>query len=207
MDVLDSLINQASSVENNSESAEVTRFYSTSSSPKEVQLIFIVRNGIDRFNIEFDETSVYVKLLSNTTLETVNTRLLSRLGIDGHEDFVYTRKVGRTTLDASKTIEDLGLSNNDTVYVDGHRRVIRNARICKLAEDMSMEEPIELVCTTRVGSEDGSLRKIKVLVKPSHFCHDMLEEISALFGRTGLKFKCGRVVLRGGNRAVYLLTA
>jgi hypothetical protein len=28
-----------------------------------------------------------------------------------------------------------------------------------------------------------------------------------LFGRTGLKFKCGRVVLRGGNRAVYLLTA
>lgn len=167
--------------------------------PRELQLIFIVRNGIDKFNIEFDETNIYVKLLDNNTLTTVNMRLLSRLGIDGHEEFTYTRKIGRIKLDISKTIKELGLDNNEVVFVDGQRRLIRNARISKIAEDMATEESIELVCSTRVGSEDGSLRKIKVLVKPSHFCHDMLEEISGLFGRTGLKFKCGRVVLRGGD--------
>ena len=164
---------------------------------KEVEIIFVICKGLDKFNIEFEETNFYIKLLEDTTFENINFRILSRLGLDCDEELVYRSK-DKTILDLSKTVSELKLKDKDIVYVEEANAVPRNRKKVKTVRELAKEEPIELICSTRVGSEDGSLRKIKVFVNPKHYCHDLLEEVSLFYGRSGLKFKCGRVVLKAG---------
>lgn len=171
----------------------------------ELELIFVITNGFDKFNLEFDDTIIHVKLYDNTPLEAVNRRILARLGSESYDELIYTRRNVLGSLDLSKDSRGLGLSDRELIFVEGKNAAFKNAKRTNTSQSIGDEAPIELTCLTRVGSDDGSLRKIRVIVNPNHFCHDMLEEVSSYLGRPGLKFKCGRVVLKGGNNVVLFI--
>lgn len=65
------------------------------------------------------------------------------------------------------------------------------------------EDVLELICTTRIFDNDSSLsspiRRVRVVVVAAQLCADLISDVSSLWGRTGLKFKCGRTVLQGGK--------
>ena len=62
----------------------------------------------------------------------------------------------------------------------------------------SNAEILDLVCTTRIFECDNiPVRKVRVLVPADQSCRYLIEDVSSLWGRTGLKFKCGRTVLHG----------
>jgi len=55
---------------------------------------------------------------------------------------------------------------------------------------------LELICSTRLLDEDGNhLRKVRVVVQSHHNTSYLMHDISNLWGKSGLKFKCGRTVL------------
>jgi hypothetical protein len=65
------------------------------------------------------------------------------------------------------------------------------------------EEVLELVCTTRIFDNDATLsspiRRVRVVVLADQLCRDLIADVSSLWGRTGLKFKCGRTVLQANK--------
>ena len=165
----------------------------SSSSSRQIDLEFIC---IDRYNIQYEYTNIFVKAASSMQLSVIDKRIRSRLHIDSLEELEYTNTAG-DKMELSKTIEEVGLKNNEKIFVDYKKTKVWTATMQHLADEISKANSIELICETRVGADDDRLRRIKVIVNPYHYCHDMLEEVSCFFERSGLKFKCGRVVLRG----------
>ena len=55
---------------------------------------------------------------------------------------------------------------------------------------------IEVICVSRIGLGGPGLRKFKVVVNAKDRVNDMMSEVSEHIGRQGLKFKCGRAVLK-----------
>lgn len=170
---------------------------------KIIGLVFICRDRLDKFNIQFEETSVYARVHSDTTLNVINTIILSRLGLDENEELTYSND-GITPIDTSISIHDLGYEDSDEILVYSSKGRMWTSREQRISEEISRAAIIHIVCETRIGSDTDTLRTIKVAVNPSHFCHDMLEEVSTLLGRTGLKLKSKRVVLRGGGVPIKL---
>ena len=62
---------------------------------------------------------------------------------------------------------------------------------------------LELICTTRIFDNDSSLsspiRRVRVIVLADQLCRNLIDDVSSLWGRSGLKFKCGRTVLQGNK--------
>lgn len=55
---------------------------------------------------------------------------------------------------------------------------------------------LQLSCITRiVDSEGNPFKKLRILVSRNHCCSDFMEDVSNLWGKTGLKFKIGSKVL------------
>ena len=62
----------------------------------------------------------------------------------------------------------------------------------------SNAEILDLICTTRIfESVNVPVRKVRVLVPSDQSCRYLIDDVSSLWGRIGLKFKCGRTVLHG----------
>ena len=68
-----------------------------------------------------------------------------------------------------------------------------------LSSSADSGEVLELICSTRIFDNDSDLmspiRRVRVLVCSEQLCKHLMEDISELWGRSGLKFKCGRTVL------------
>jgi hypothetical protein len=65
-------------------------------------------------------------------------------------------------------------------------------------DEDSNTEILDLICTTRIFESDNvPVRKVRVLVPSDQSCRYLIDDVSSLWGRVGLKFKCGRTVLHG----------
>jgi len=161
-----------------------------------LHIIVVVTSGLDHFNPDFDDTYVHVNVSDNATLESMHERIISRLSVDHDDDLIYTKgKDNYRSLRMQCTLRELNIVQGDILYL----KLLRPRRFKKprTRRDLSVQGLLfELVCVTRVGVEGDSLRKLKVLVQPNHLCYDMIEEVSNFWGRSGLKFKCGRTVLK-----------
>jgi hypothetical protein len=156
----------------------------------------VLAEGIDPWN-QSRSTIVDVKLHEDTPLSHVHNRIITGLSINTKDDFWYYKgDEKREWLDTSLTIHELGLKDHDVIVLEGRKNRKRQEE-----DEMGTKghgNTIELVCYSRIGVRShATLRKIKVFVRPRAYCRDLMLEIGSHIGKNdGLKFKCGRVVLK-----------
>jgi len=63
-------------------------------------------------------------------------------------------------------------------------------------DDILDNNILMLTCTTRITDHEGQpFRKLRLLVQANHCCSDFMEDVATLWGKSGLKFKVGKMVL------------
>ena len=168
------------------------------------EVIVVVTSGLDPFNLGND-TYVDLRVEHLTTLDSIHDRIVACLDLnDAIEYFYYLKddpKQKHIKLDSS--IATLKLKDRDTLILDSIQEnkwkpIKRTVTSFSSEAPSSYKDiPIHVTCVSRIGmASDGKLRKLRLIVNPNDRVSDMLIEVENHFERTGLKFKCGRTVLR-----------
>ena len=166
-----------------------------------MNLAIIVAEGLDRSNPS-EETICDIKVCAQyTTLQRVHDSILKVLSLKEDQEYFYC--FSRNTelhLPFFSTFEQLGAVCGDSIILDARNHKKRKINSClqPTKEDKHGKESVilELVCTTRLIEADGNpFRKVRVVVQSHHNTSYLMHDISNLWGKSGLKFKCGRNVL------------
>lgn len=166
-----------------------------------MNLAIIVAEGLDRSNPS-EETICDIKVCAQyTTLQRVHDSILKVLSLKEDQEYFYC--FSRNTelhLPFFSTFEQLGAVSGDSIILDARNNKKRKINSClqPTKEDKLGKESVilELVCTTRLIEADGNpFRKVRVVVQSHHNTSYLMHDISNLWGKSGLKFKCGRNVL------------
>ena len=157
--------------------------------------------GLDPFNVG-NTTLVDLRVNPSTTLQDIHNRVMASLDVDVRQKrFVYTLHGSDDSLNMERTMEVMGVDENKGLHI-----------VCKPEKQASAPNtpsyrkkekrktvagyPIEVICATRIGLRVMGMRRFKVVVNPMDRVNDMMREMSDLLVRSGLKFKCGRTVLK-----------
>lgn len=82
-------------------------------------------------------------------------------------------------------------------------QINKNAKFEKEKEKIKsllcdIDENLELVCSTRLFESNGfPLKRVRVVINQNSTCNALIEDVCTLWGKTGLKFKYGKTVLKG----------
>ena len=184
-------------------------------SRKTLRIAVHVAEGIDALNPN-DETIIDLNVHSDMKVGSVNKAVYKLLQLDHDERLTYSAENAKNPFDLEKTFKECSVRDGDKIYLESGRRKrklgnVVPARSGKRDFQQSgvgtnapgTEEVLELVCTTRIFDQDPSLsspiRRVRVIVCADQLCKNLIEDVSTLWGRTGLKFKCGRTVLQGNK--------
>ena len=166
-----------------------------------MNLIVIVAEGLDPSN-PGEETVCDIKVRAEaTTLQMVHDSIAKILCLCESEELFYC--FSRNTdaqLSLHCTFKELGIMTGDSIILDARNNKKRKTVSClkPSKEDERGKESaiLELICTTRLLEVDGNaFRKVRVVVQSHQKTSYLMHDISNLWGRNGLKFKCGRNVL------------
>jgi hypothetical protein len=160
----------------------------------------IVSEGLDRSNPGEETICDCNVALGVTTLQMVHDAIVDILSLDRREEFYYYfQRQPEVQLNLISTFKELGVASGDNLILDLRNNRKRKAltSLKPLKEEKLKESGIlELICSTRLLDEDGNhLRKVRVVVQSHHNTSYLMHDISNLWGKSGLKFKCGRTVL------------
>lgn len=184
---------------------------------KALKIPVIIAEGIDVLNTK-DETLIDLCVYDDMKLGAVHQTIFKMLQLKEDDKVTFATDSLKAPLDFDKTFKELGISSGDRIFVESGRKKRKASHISSARQGgrrdgsssdqtnpdfNGSEEVLELVCTTRIFDNDSSLsssiRRVRVLVCAHHLCRDLIHDVSALWGRTGLKFKCGRTVLQGNK--------
>ncbi len=166
--------------------------------PTVIEFVVVVEYGVDEFNLDHDKTLIQFKILDDTQLYKVHYKIVERLAINNQNSFTYYKLNHENimeSLNIFKTLKELSINYGDSIVLKYKSHHEKRKKAKSFSEN---EQLIELSCVTRIDSENTNqdIRKIKVLVQRHHYCHDFIQELSNYLGRSRLKFKCGRTVLK-----------
>ena len=165
-----------------------------------MNLAIVVAEGLDRSN-PGEETICDIKICPEiTTLQVVHDSIVKILSLNETDDLFYC--FPRNTdiqLSLSSTFEELGAICGDSVILDARNNRKRKTNCLKPTKENNTDKKsgiLELLCTTRLLESDGNaFRKVRVVVQSQHNTSYLMHDISNLWGKSGLKFKCGRNIL------------
>jgi len=176
-----------------------------------LMLELVLKEGLDPFNIG-NVTLVDLKVCTETTLQDIHDRVVACLDVDSRGGLVYCLRGSGTPLSLNVTMA--------VVFAEHHKLFGEAGSSSKLVIECSyrhnlMHTPndlvgatssrrkrkhagyaIEIICASRIGLGGPGLRKFKVVVNAKDRVNDMMSDVSEHLGREGLKFKCGRAVLK-----------
>lgn len=112
--------------------------------------------------------------------------------------YSFSADSDRVQLDAARTLEQLGIQNGGRIVADVGNKRKRFQRPEDSNEDdqSGSGELLSLYCTTRFFAAEGiPLREVHVLVRKRQRCRFLMEDVAALWKKTNLKFRCGRILL------------
>ena len=169
-----------------------------------ILLNVICAEGIDKRNDEH-ETHLDIRVYSNSSLAYIHSGICRTLELDETKtDYRYTKNDSSATLSMDRTLRELSIGDGDVIHLETTKLKRNNSRGSTKAEEhtmyndeeINMNEVLTLNIVTRILAPNGEpYRKVTVVVQASHCCSDMMEDISHLWGKTGLKFKIGSKVL------------
>ena len=169
-----------------------------------ILLNVVCAEGIDKRNDEH-ETHLDIRVYSNSSLACIHSGICRTLELDETKtDYRYTKNDSSVTLSMDRTLRELSIEDGDIIHLETTKLKRNNSRGLTKAEEhtmyndeeINMNEVLTLNIVTRIVAPDGEpYRKVTVVVQASHCCSDMMEDISHLWGKSGLKFKIGSKVL------------
>jgi len=164
----------------------------------------VCAEGIDKRN-EQHETHLDIRVYTNSVLAYIHSGICRTLELDETKtDYRYTKGDSSAALSMNRTLHELAISDGDVLYLETsklRRNITKGAtkadeHTMYHDDEINMNEILTLNIVTRILSPDGEpYRKVTVVVQASHCCSDMMEDISNLWGKSGLKFKIGSKVL------------
>ena len=186
-----------------------------------MQLSLFIAEGIDKSNPSGEETIITIKVNETDTLRFLHSHLLSQLQLvvdsptEEENDLFYTTGITANdeAYDMAKSFVELGLVGGEKIYLDSKARRQKQANlesrrlvkpVFRLLPVTSLQEneenanaiTLQLLCTTRLLDNDNNpLRTVHVVVRASHLISYLMEDIGTMWNKTGLKFRCGRIVL------------
>ncbi len=169
-----------------------------------ILLNVVCAEGIDKRNDEH-ETHLDIRVYSNSSLAYIHSGICRTLELDETKtDYRYTKNDSSVTLSMDRTLRELSIEDGDIIHLETTKLKRNNSRGSTKAEEhtmyndeeINMNEVLTLNIVTRILAPNGEpYRKVTVVVQASHCCSDMMEDISHLWGKSGLKFKIGSKVL------------
>lgn len=176
-------ISNANPADNASEESEETK----------VQFTVIVAEGAGG---DIPDHDVVVEIIAfvDHKLYEVRRMITKQLGMQDTSVLAFSYGPGQNHLDISLTLQQLEICDGHILHLN--RRKTNKKRA---ARDSSIGDAttIHVTCTTRIGTQaEEQPRRIKVYVSPQDTCREMFQEVSSVWQKSGLKFKCGRVVLK-----------
>lgn len=162
-----------------------------------IHVEMFVIDGIDSNN-RGEDTIVDLTAYSDMTLDDVHQTLLRILDVDESikPHMQYFSANMDDTLNLSMTLEALGVQEGDRIVVDASRKKRKFKSTDLLVDTEDSEEDLTVVCYTRIFEADGiPMKKLKVQVKASQTCGNLIEDICRIWNRDNLKFRYGRHVL------------
>ncbi len=169
-----------------------------------VILSVVCAEGIDKRN-EQHETHLDIRVYSNSVLAYIHSGICRTLELDETKtDYRYTKNDSSVQLSMDRTLRELAISDGDVLYLETSKLKRNVTKGTTKAEEHTMyhdeeintNEVLTLNIVTRILAPNGEpYRKVTVVVQASHCCSDMMEDISHLWGKSGLKFKIGSKVL------------
>lgn len=180
-----------------------------------MRLTVYVAEGIDALNPK-DETIIDLSVHDDTKIISINQAVYKLLQLNRDEKITYMTENAKTVLDFEKTFKECSVRDGDKIYMESGRRKRKNSHVAPVRSGKrdsqyngggsnapGTEEVLELVCTTRIFDQDASqsspIRRVRIIVCSDQLCKDLIEDVSMLWGRVGLKFKCGRTVLQANK--------
>ena len=174
-------------------------------SRKTLKVTVVVSEGIDAFNPK-DETLIDLNVYDDMKIGSINQAVLKVLQLKEDDKISYSSDSSKQPLDLEKTFKENTISNGDKIYLESGRKKRKSVGSSSRGrrddghDTPGSEEVLELVCTTRIFDQDTSqsspIRRVRVIVCSDQLCKDLIQDVSTLWGRTGLKFKCGRTILQ-----------
>lgn len=164
-----------------------------------IHIELLVVKGIDSANIG-EDTIVDLTVYYHMTLNDIHESLKKILGIDtAHApNLQYFFAYMDEPLNLALTLDVLGIQEGDRIIVDTSRRKRKFASTDLLLDTEDSEEDLTVICYTRIFEVDGvPMKKLKVLVKESQTCENLIEDVCRIWNRENLKFRYGRHVLTG----------
>ena len=150
--------------------------------------------NVDPWNEDYDLV-IDINATDAMTLSAIHTYVLKSLELKKSSKLYYFSSNGRI-LDMDKPLHFLGIGENSEITLDRTRHRERFERDCPVR---TSENAINIFCVSRVGAVEGSLIRTKVIVSVVDDCADMMEEIAHRWGKSHLKFKYGRTILKAGK--------
>jgi hypothetical protein len=152
--------------------------------------------NVDPWNEDHDLV-IDIHAYSTMTLDSIHSEILSALELKDSSKFYYYLPNGQMLeKDKHNTLEKLGIGSAAEMTLDRMRRDIYEENDPTRAS----ENAISVYCITRIGAtEDCPLKRTKVIVDIRDDCADMMNEISHKWGKSALKFKYGRTILKAGK--------
>ena len=165
-----------------------------------MNLAIVVAEGLDRSN-PGEETICDIRICAEiTTLQQVHDSIVKVLSLEEADDLFYCfQRNTDSPLNFSSTFTELGAICDDSIILDARNNRKRKISCLKPSKENKLGKEsgiLELICTTRLLEADGNpFRKVRVVVQSHHNTSYLMQDISNLWGKSGLKFKCGRNVL------------
>jgi hypothetical protein len=161
--------------------------------------IFVLRGLLEQEGEDkHEDTILDIIAFPNLPLLTVHDTVVNLLGlVDKADQLIYYLEHGKgDPLDLDSTLEELKIHHGEKIIVDTQKRN-RRKRLSEIQNPESDDEDnIDIVCFTRIFESEGTdVRRTRVLVKKYHPCSFLMDDISYLWNKNNLKFRCGRITL------------
>lgn len=155
-----------------------------------------VAPNVDPWNQDHDLV-VDIQAFPTMTLDSIHSEILRALELKDSSKFYYYLSNGQVLeKDKLNTIESLGIGDGMEITLDR----VRRDKFEKNDSTQINENSISVFCLTRIGATEGCpLKRTKVIVDVHDDCADMMNEISHKWGKSALKFKFGRTILKSGK--------
>jgi hypothetical protein len=153
---------------------------------------------------------IYVDFIVNkeNTLEQIDEAIRKYIPIEKESVWHYYSSLRNENLKMQRSFEESAITGGDILIMTSSRRL--SPFLCaEIVNDLKEDEKnfesgehsfssddIEIICSTRLLDDNGNpLKNVRILSKSFHHCEALINDISSLWNKSGLKFKCGRTVL------------
>ena len=167
---------------------------------EKLSIEIVVLRGLLDLEAEDKHEDTIVDIVAENSMAflTVHGTLVSLLSLQEKQELLvyYFEHDKREFLDVNKTLLELKVENGSRIIVDTQKRTRRKRQNDGQDIDFDDEDNVEFVCITRIFESEGiPIRRTRVLAKKYHPCSMLMDDVSYLWNKNNLKFRCGRITL------------